>query len=69
MTGDEDSALPLRRGSGAYSPDVTAFAHREAPFLLNIAARWSEPDESDLHIDWAGELDGAMAGFAAEAFT
>jgi FAD/FMN-containing dehydrogenase len=44
--------------------DVTAFAHRDAPFLLNAAARWTEPAESDLHIGWAGELHEAMAHFA-----
>jgi FAD/FMN-containing dehydrogenase len=37
---------------------------RDAPFLLNIAARWTEPTESDLHIGWARELHEAMAPFA-----
>jgi FAD/FMN-containing dehydrogenase len=45
-------------------PDATAFAHRNAPFLLNIAARWSDPAESDLHIGWARELHEAMRPFA-----
>jgi FAD/FMN-containing dehydrogenase len=42
----------------------TAFAHRDAPYLLNIAARWSDPAESDLHIGWARELHAAMTPFA-----
>jgi FAD/FMN-containing dehydrogenase len=45
--------------------DVTAFAHRDASFLLNVAARWSEPAESDLHVGWAGEVHEGMAPFAA----
>jgi FAD/FMN-containing dehydrogenase len=64
-----ESKIQLYHFGGAVARvpgDVTAFAHREAPFLLNIAARWSEPDESDLHIDWSGEFDEAMARFAAD---
>jgi FAD/FMN-containing dehydrogenase len=50
----------VARGGG----DETAFAHRDAPFLLNIAARWAEPADSDLHIGWARELHEAMTPFA-----
>jgi len=43
--------------------DETAFGQRDAPFLLNIAARWTEPAD-DLHIGWARELHAAMRPFA-----
>jgi FAD/FMN-containing dehydrogenase len=42
----------------------TAFDHRDAPYLLNIAARWTDPAESDLHIGWARELHSSMRSFA-----
>jgi FAD/FMN-containing dehydrogenase len=44
--------------------DETAFPHRDAPFLLNVAARWTDPTESELHIEWARELHEAMRPFA-----
>lgn len=44
--------------------DETAFAHRDVPFLLNIAARWSEAAESDLHIGWAKGIHEAMRRFS-----
>ena len=44
--------------------DVTAFGQRDAGFLLNAAARWTNPAESDIHIGWARELHAAMAPFA-----
>lgn len=44
--------------------DETAFAQRDAPYLLNIATRWTDPAESDLHISWARELHAAMTPFA-----
>jgi FAD/FMN-containing dehydrogenase len=44
--------------------DATAFARRDDPYLLNIAARWQDPAETDLHVGWARELHEAMATFA-----
>jgi FAD/FMN-containing dehydrogenase len=44
--------------------DETAFTRRDAPYLLNIAARWQDPVESELHIAWARELHEAMTPFA-----
>jgi FAD/FMN-containing dehydrogenase len=63
-----DTKIQLYQFGGAVSragPDETAFVQRDAPFLLNIAARWSDPAESDLHIAWARELHEAMAPFAS----
>jgi FAD/FMN-containing dehydrogenase len=36
--------------------DVTAFAHRDAPFLLNIHSRWVEEGQEEAHVTWAREL-------------
>lgn len=38
----------------------TACPHRDAPFVLNINTRWSDPAESDHHIAHTRELFGAM---------
>jgi FAD/FMN-containing dehydrogenase len=44
--------------------DETAFAHRDVPFLLNVAARWSESAENDLHMGWARGVHEAMRPFS-----
>jgi FAD/FMN-containing dehydrogenase len=44
--------------------DETAFARRDAPYLLNIAARWQDPAETDLHVGWAAALHETMTPFA-----
>ena len=43
----------------------TAFAHRSAPFLLNVIGMWEDPGESELHIAWARELWESMQPFSA----
>ena len=45
---------------GRVARDETAFAQRDAAYLLNVAARWTDPFESDIHIGWARELHAAM---------
>ena len=45
---------------GRVARDETAFAQRDAAYLLNVAARWTDPSESDIHIGWARELHAAM---------
>jgi FAD/FMN-containing dehydrogenase len=62
-----DTKIQVYQFGGAVArvdPDETAFAHRDAPFLLNIAARWADSADSDLHISWARELHEAMTPFA-----
>jgi FAD/FMN-containing dehydrogenase len=41
----------------------TAFAHRSAPYLLNVLARWSDPVHSQTNIDWARNLYRSMTPF------
>jgi FAD/FMN-containing dehydrogenase len=62
-----DSKIQLYHLGGAAArvgADETAFPHREAPYLMNIAARWTDPAESDIHVSWARELHAAMTSFA-----
>jgi FAD/FMN-containing dehydrogenase len=42
----------------------TAFAHRNAPFLLNVLARWINPAGSETNIDWARNVYTSMTPFA-----
>ena len=44
--------------------DVSAFGNREAPFLLNVVARWLEPDEDEANLTWARGLREAMQRYA-----
>ena len=45
--------------------DVTAYVHRQAPFLLNINAMWTEPGETEAQIAWARDFWAAMQPFSA----
>jgi hypothetical protein len=47
--------------------DASAFGSREAPFLLNIVARWLEPAEDEIELAWARGLRDAMKPFATGA--
>jgi hypothetical protein len=61
-----ESRIQLYHFGGAVARvarDETAFGQRNAGFLLNAAARWTDPAESDLHIGWARELHAAMTPF------
>jgi len=46
--------------------DATAYAHREAEFLINVHGRWSDPAKDDTCIAWARELFRATAPYAME---
>jgi FAD/FMN-containing dehydrogenase len=41
----------------------TAFAHRSAPYLLNVLARWTDPARSQANIDWARDTYVSMTPF------
>jgi hypothetical protein len=43
--------------------DQSAFGNREAPYLLNVVARWVEPGEDARNLGWARALRTAMAPF------
>ena len=42
----------LEGAVGRVEPAATAFAHRDARFVLNLVGIWADPGESDSHIQW-----------------
>lgn len=56
-----DAKIMQLGGAFERVPDgATAFAHRSAPTVLNINARWTDPADSARHITWAREPWEAM---------
>jgi FAD/FMN-containing dehydrogenase len=45
--------------------DDTAYSHRGAPFVLNINARWTQPQDADRHVAWTQDLWQAMRPWSA----
>ena len=45
--------------------EETAYVHRDAHYLMNINAMWTNPSESDAHIAWARELWSAIQPHSA----
>jgi FAD/FMN-containing dehydrogenase len=43
--------------------DQSAFGNRQAPYLLNVVARWIEPGDDDRNLGWARALRAAMEPF------
>ena len=41
--------------------DAAAFAHRSAPFMLNVNARWEHPSEAERNVAWTRDVWGALA--------
>jgi FAD/FMN-containing dehydrogenase len=46
------------------APDATAYAHRDADFVLNVHGRWDTPEEDDKCISWARDFFKESAPFA-----
>jgi hypothetical protein len=53
--------------SARVGPEMSAFGNREAPFLMNIIARWLEPADDERELAWARGLRDAMQPFATGA--
>jgi FAD/FMN-containing dehydrogenase len=65
------SAIHLHHLQGAVSRvagDQSAFAHRDASFVLNIVAMWQDPAENDQHIAWARTFAQAIEPYAAGVY-
>jgi FAD/FMN-containing dehydrogenase len=45
-------------------PDATAFAHRDAPYVLNVVGLWTEQERADKHIAWARDFAQAVQPFS-----
>ena len=48
---------------GRVDLDETAAGERHAPFLLEILANWTEPEESERNVAWARDFFAAMERF------
>ena len=47
------------------APDATAYAHRDAAFVMNVHGRWETPAEDERCIAWSREYFRASAPFAS----
>ena len=57
--------LGLVSGQANRAPqDATAYAHRDAKFVLNVHSRWEQPEDDRNCITWAREFFKAMAPHA-----
>jgi FAD/FMN-containing dehydrogenase len=57
------AAAQIRVLGGAVSrvpSDATAYAHRQRPLLVNVAAIYAAPDEDALHRSWADDAAAAL---------
>jgi FAD/FMN-containing dehydrogenase len=45
--------LYLKGKAARVAPTATAFAHRDAAFILNVVAAWIEVEDTERHIGWA----------------
>jgi FAD/FMN-containing dehydrogenase len=48
------------------APDATAYAHRDAQFVMNVHGRWDVPDDDARCIAWAREMFGASTPYASD---
>jgi len=61
------SSIDVWFGEGALNrvaPDKTAFARRDARYVLAMEANWTSPDESEANIAWARECFKEMEPFS-----
>ena len=45
-------------------PDATAYAHRDAMYVMNVHARWDDPADDDKCVSWARAVFDATAAYA-----
>ncbi len=65
------SAIDIHQMGGEasrISAEATAFGHRDAPFLVNETATWTDPHEAAQHIAWARGLSAALQPFSAGTY-
>ena len=65
------TAVLVEQYGGAASripDDATAFAHRRADYDLGILTQWTDPAESDRHINWTRRFAEAMAPFSSGTY-
>ena len=61
-----DFKIPFLGGAISDVPEEgSAYGHRDAPFILNINARWAESSDADRHIAWTRDLWREMQPYSA----
>lgn len=55
----------MRGAIARVGEDATAYSHRQAPFLINVNAMWTDRAESETQIAWARDFWTAMQPFSA----
>ena len=64
---DPQSEIAFAQLGGAVSrvgSSVTAYANREAQYLVNVHGRWADPSKDEACVTWARQLYQAAAPFA-----
>jgi FAD/FMN-containing dehydrogenase len=56
--------FPLGGAIGRVGEHETAFGHRDAAYDYVIYSMWTEPGESDRHIQWTRDFAAAMQPFS-----
>ncbi|TYL38129.1 FAD-linked oxidase [Natronococcus pandeyae] len=46
--------------------DATAYPHRDAEFVVNIVARWNDPEQDDDCIEWARNSHDALTEYSTD---
>ena len=46
------------------SASATAYPHRDAPWVLNITARWRDPEGEGRHVEWVRDAFDGMAPYS-----
>ena len=46
--------------------DATAYPHRDAEFVVNVVARWNDPEDDDRCIGWARDSHDALTEYSTE---
>jgi FAD/FMN-containing dehydrogenase len=69
LPGPHSQVEILRLGgtAGRMARNATAFAHRDAAYILNVVAAWEDIDGTDAHIGWARDVYSSMDPVGSDA--
>jgi FAD/FMN-containing dehydrogenase len=59
--------LRLGGAAGRVPADATAFAHRDAAYILNVVAAWTDIEQTDSVVSWARTVYASMDEVGSEA--
>lgn len=49
---------------GRTGKDTTAFAQREAPFLVALESNWTSPEDDEINLSWSGKVHDDLQRFS-----